>query len=108
MSFGNAHRDYSIMMNFVTFLALAPRRRRAPVACSVRAGASFRAFAGRSACTEISEFLIAAEVLAHRYSGRAMKPALVSVIGRLAEASVSAGRPSAARASLMVKMPFDV
>ena len=48
------------------------------------------------------------EVRGSAYSGSATKPALVSVIGLFAEASVSGARPSAARASLMVKMPFDV
>jgi hypothetical protein len=42
------------------------------------------------------------------YSGNATKPALVSVIGLFADASASGARPSAARASLMVKIPFDV
>jgi hypothetical protein len=48
------------------------------------------------------------EVRRSAYSGSATNPALVSVIGLFAEASVSGARPSAARASLMVKMPFDV
>ncbi len=48
------------------------------------------------------------EVRRSAYSGSATKPALVSVIGLFAEASISGARPKAARASLMVKMPFDV
>jgi hypothetical protein len=48
------------------------------------------------------------EIRRYRYSGSATKPALVSVIGLFADASVSGARPKAARASLMVKMPFDV
>ncbi len=39
-------------------------------------------------------------------SGSATYPALVSVIGLSAEASGSGARPSAARVSLMVSMPF--
>jgi hypothetical protein len=48
------------------------------------------------------------EVRGSSYSGSGTKPALVSVIGLFAEASISGSRPKAARASLMVKMPFEV
>ena len=48
------------------------------------------------------------EIRGSAYSGTATKPALVNVIGLFAEASISGARPKAARASLMVKMPFDV
>ncbi|MGA7383877.1 MAG: hypothetical protein WBW81_04020, partial [Methylocella sp.] len=44
------------------------------------------------------------EVRGSSYSGSATKPALFSVNGRFAEAPISGARPSAARASLMVKM----
>jgi len=69
------------------------------------AGAATRALPETRTCMQKSQ---RGEIRRSAYSGSATKPALVRVIGLFAEASISGARPSAARASLMVKMPFDV
>ncbi len=76
-------------------------------ASSVRAGT--RALPEQErACKNPKNGIQKPEVRGSSYAGSATKPALVRVIGLFAEASASGARPKAARASLMVKMPFDV
>ena len=87
-----------------------PGHIKTPPARANSVRAAIRALPKTRACMQESQSgeFEKPEVRRSAYSGSATKPALVSVIGLFAEASISGARPSAARASLMVKMPFDV
>lgn len=81
-----------------------PPARASSVRAAIRALPDTRACMQKSQSGEFEK----PEVRRSAYSGSATKPPVVSVIGLFAEASANGARPKAARASLMVKMPFDV